>query len=848
MRIPRLPQGQVQSLGRENIGAAVESAQLPYKAAQKTVESAYEAYDHYQLLQDQESALTEVNKSNAVNGVLRQLKDEQVNLDQLPVEAVEAYRNSANYDDTLHGITADGEFAPTHKIAQSVYDWANTELQGSNERLRSPRAQALYNEDIGEDINEAFESANIGVRGAQISSLRLQNDVAIDNANVNGRTDKALALAKNGLQAGVYSEAEYRKREADIFSFRANLYNEDQTSLRNDAYSAAFAGNPDLVANLMAQANQDAKIVGKYSGRIVSPDQQNEYTRQLNNSMFQGTVDGKGQRMMQTVGLAETLLWLEGQEQKFTRGDYSDIPQGVTPADAQKVYSKTRARVQERQNAKNRATEDVKGSLKKTVQLTGINEAIRLNGGVLPAHGQAYKDYSELYLETRNKLKAQGASQEAISQLSLAEMRRTGQMPKSLMTYFDSVDRQSPQNKLDAVREYAYYREMNPEIARQYKGHNVAYLNMGADMIMFDDFEANSEAMIDQLDNAFVKKPEDYDYNVQLARDAGELTPTKYQEMRDEVYENVFETGALFWKNSPELEPQIARAMDRMYTHERGKDADHKSAMASVEAQIASVVGVSKTNKFYEDGKVMLLPPEKVYGQWALAQADRLKAEQFSEYDPRGIYFETDGLTMTQENPSYKIMWKDPEHPDFPNNTGYQLTSWDKGGNERGVITGMSGARWRPNFTDTPEYREAQKIETEQLLDGQFIKEQQSVTYAAYMKRLNDSGITADSSDQEIQLALTDAYDIYDDALNSLKDNPRFYTEEKYTDGRGQVRNKSIFDRAEYKKAWLEIKKSQQAAKKKWLETVRPDNTVKLPSTKDERRQTRGKPTGKVNI
>lgn len=817
MKLPSVRYGGVESLGRYNVAAEMAEATRKIDAAADITQMAYESYDHYQLLKDQENALTEANRTTQVNSVLRQLETPDVNLSTLPQEVISAYRNSDNYDKSKHGVTPDGaEFAPSHLLMQSAYDYANKELGASNDRLRSPRAQDIYRETVGKDIDNAFEIAATGVRTSQINALTLQTNDAINSANATGSIHKALGLAENAYRSGLYTPAEYDKQKNDIYRYKAKLYEEDQTQLQQWIYNAEFNGRQEESQALKNQALEHAKIVGEFDGLVVSPDQQAEFDRQFNLSGYKGEVDGKAHILATESSADESVAYVEKQIEKLTLGDRSDLPDGVGIDDALRALGTSRSNALARKNALASATKDLKGSAKRRSQLVNIEETLALHNGVLPSTGGAYKDYSELFQQGRAELIRNGADWRQLSDYNISLMRRYKQMPKGLKQAFDGVDRQTPEKQLQIAREYAHLRAMHPELARLYDGKNVGYLNEAARMNIFGDDESNSEAMIDQLNNRFVMEPEVYNRNLKNARDGGILSNKKLREVSDGIFEEAFGRSALlFWEDDPAMGTRVQMEIERVYQHEIGKGADPDAAYDTALAMVDNKVGIDYTNPNYPDGVGRILPPNKAYGDpdnlWVGAQAEKLKADVFPDYPAEGIYFEADGLTLTQENPSYKVMFKDPANP---NATPYQLTSWDKGGQPRGVITGMSGARWRPDPQDTEQFRQAQTAQANELLSGQTMNQLQDEYYATAVGILDEMGIDANTDSAQVRVAVKDIQNAYDSAITSLKSDPRFYSRETVTDRRGNRSQKSILDEERFDQAKAKIKAAHERALK----------------------------------
>lgn len=792
MRLPQVPMGGVQSLGRENISQKVATAVAPYEMGMELISSAYESREHYELMRDQESALEEANRAAAVNGVLRSLKDEQVDLNGLPPQVVENYRLSDEYDETKHGVFGDSEKAPAHLVAQSVYDWANTQLKEGNERLRSGQAQTLYNDNIGDDIQSAFEDASAGIRASQISTLRVQNDISINNAAGVGSTKEALRMADNGLHAGLYSTEQHTKRKNDIYKVRSELYNEDQNTLQTDIYNATFSGNPDLVKQRAAEYEAGAAAVMEFGTNVLTPDKHNEYTRAFNKAAYGGTVDGNAQRIATGDDVASALAWVEAQEAQLSRGDFSDLPEGMDVGDAQKVLSSSRARVQERHNALNKAKDSLKGQLELQTKITAIDNVIATNG-FIPPRGSAYTDFSDVYAFQRNTMENNNADWTEMAEVTVTTMKRGKQLPRHLKDVFDSVERQTPEKQLQIAREYAYYKQMTPEYMDLYSGASKSYLEAASSNIRYGLPEANSEAMIDQLNTRMVTKREDYEANIATLKNNGEFKAKAL----DKVFEETTDKYNPWFSSNPDVAIEVRRATDYIYKHERARGFDHDAALATTQATINGRFGVDKTDQRYPNGRLTIMPPSQVYGDWTDDQFEELKRKQFPELDASKLFLETDGLTMYQEEPSWKVMYAEEGA------TPYQVTSWDKGGVDRGVITGSSGARWRPKFSDTQSYKDAKQEQAVQLSDAQFIKNQQSSIHDLMLTELRNSGLQRGTSEEEVQLSVTDSYQVYRDAVTEMADSGRFGTD-------------ASFDRKAFDKATREVQKAATTAQQQY--------------------------------
>ena len=778
MKLPNITYGGVQSLGRVSPQTEAAAAELPYQAAQSLVGDAYESYDHYELLQDQENALSEVNKSGAVNDVVKRLKDNEINLSNLPASVVDNYRKSFEYDQTSHGYADGAEFAPSHKVAQSVYNWANDELKGGNERLRSKRAQALYTDAIGADTEAAFKEAGVGIRQSQVNALIVNNNVAINRANTNGNIDTALALTKNGLASGLYSPEKYNSMRKEVFRFNKEILNGNQKTSQVDIYNAAFSGSDKAVAAVELNQNNQIANARRFGSELINDAERNEYTRAFNTEAYRGDVDREAQTISISKGVEASLTWIEAQERQLDKGDFSNVPEGLTVADVKGALSQSRARVRERSNAIKTVSEAFGEKNKAVTDLLDIAQEVKDNG-FIPNNGKSYNQYSGVFANQMAVLKANGATPEQINQEAVKMMAHYKQIPEGIRNTFDAVGLLDTDEQLKNVELYTYLRAVKPEIAQLYTGKSASFLNSAADEALAAGY-GGTEASIEKLTNRYFNEEskKDYELNINEAKTNGTLAPKALIETTESITDLAFD-DSWFWQSSPEMQARTKRMARDMFTSEIGGGADKEAAIKTVAARLAENIGVTKTNPYHPDGVSMFMPPEKVYGEWAIAQFEEVKNKQFgapveggeAEYNPAGIFLQADGLTMHQGEPSYKIMYLDPNDPD---GVPFQLTSNDLGG-KYGVITGASGARWRPNGSDTPQAKEAAEQKFKAVTSLTAIKENQAVIYDMYKGALANSDMNKNSSPNEIQMALSDANKIIKDTYMKEVQNKIIY-------------------------------------------------------------------------
>ena len=361
MKLPTVQNRGVEGLAQLSPQNEASVAASPFQTAQKVIGAAYESWDHYELLQDQENAITEANRSNAVTGVLKQLENPEVNLGLLPADAIKAYEASAGYDDTLHGVMQDtGEvFAPSHKVGQAVFDWANSQLSESNNRLRSGRAQGLYNENIGEEIKSSFEIANAGIRTSQVNTLRNQTDVAITQASDQGNTEVALSLINNANLSGLLSDSMVDQREKEVYKKAFETFDNNMGQLTTDVYNAAFDGVPDAMLSLGEQVKAEFDRIGKHGTKIADEKQLNDYVRKYKLAAQSGLIAGKAADIYADKGFTSTMEHLEGLDAELANQLPDDVvSDGLTVKDMQGAISAARSRIQQRENVNKAATKE----------------------------------------------------------------------------------------------------------------------------------------------------------------------------------------------------------------------------------------------------------------------------------------------------------------------------------------------------------------------------------------------------------------------------------------------------------------------------------------------------------
>ncbi len=778
MKLPDVPMRGVEGLPQLNPQEEANQALAPYQTAQKAIGAAYQSYEHYQLLEDQENALTEANRSSAINNVLKTLENPEVNLNALPAEAIKAYEASKP-DTSLHGVMPDtGEtYAPSHKVGQFVFDWANKELESSNNRLRSSRAATLYKESIGADIEASFEKANAGIRTSQIEALIVQTDALITNQSEQGNINTSLAAIKNGENSGIYDQEKAAKRRKEVFDHNADIYAENQQILQDEMLNAAYSGSPEEIAAIANEFLKEVKYAEQYGQELVPEDKLNEYMREFKTAGLTGELSGEASDIYDKGTFEESISYLEGLERDLNTNSGAKTEDGLTVKDKQKAIAAARTHIQQRHNAlkaaSNASSKAANASLDIVTFLTAFDDF-----GKVPTTGPANTAYNKIAnQELGNIYRAERDQFNMIiephqkREVMLNFVGKYGNLPDYMVNKFDGAATLDSPQMLEVVRDFAQLRMTHPDIARQYTGVNSALMNQAANEIVLGGDKANSEVAMDKLKENFTNDPETFKARMQTVRASGDFEAKKLDKIVDEVVDDYDD----WFSTEPETTDYMARMIKENYQYYRGLGADKDAAIESVKASM-KMVGKTMTNSDYEDGNLMIMPPEQVYGDWVLPQFKEMIANQFPDFNPDGFKLVTDAMTMYGDSPSWAIMYRDP------NNKG---DTWRRIPSQNSE--GAHETRFHPDYSQTEEAKKAEAEFLDNVETGKFAREQKQIINEAYTQAL-DKYESGGIAPKEYYVDSHRQYVAAKESIKALKSNPIFqetYTNPNSRSGRG---------------------------------------------------------------
>ena len=763
MKLPDIQYNQVQPLAKGSVEQEVNAAKAPYEAFSSLSESAYVAYDHYQLLQDQEDAMKKAQKSGQVSNTLNLLKDKQVNLSQLPPQIVEDYKLSERYDESELGVIGEDTYAPTHKVADSVYQWANTQYKDNQETLRSKRAYTLYKEAIGKDIEKSFESANAGVRASQIDALRLGTINLTDAANYRGEIASSLAHAKNAYDSGVINDSLYQSLKKTAYSEKRNLINENVERLTDDVYnqSELLNGNPEEVRKVL---QTELNSVAQYGTKVINQADKSDIWRNFNIAAYGGKIDGKAQRFYNGQGYASAIGFIEMQEQKLTNGDYSDLPEGMTVKDAQTALSRSRALVQARRNALNSAEENTTKEVKQRKAYLEMHSEGQRIGKIISSGGRKSLDlaFETMLADINNPANGYSPEQrtQAIASFMQAHYNTMPDMFKSQLSAIDNLDQ--PERQLQLIGDYAYLKAMNPSIAAQFTGNTLGYLEAGVAMLKNSFNQPDSLAMVEQLNQHFKKNTEGekiYQENLTIAKNEGAFKDE--EEKVDNIIDEAFDDS---WTSDPQAVTGLRMTIKQMRQFHLGRGVPVDNVDDVVSQQLKARWGMDVTDQradMFDGNKVTFMPVAKVAGEYAVEQFELVKRNVFPDKVASGIYLEADGLTAYQSQPSWKIMYHDPTHRDYPNNQPYQINSFNQDNVVRqSVFSDGSAARWRPDQTDTIAYKQQKREQLEDFVDSKNVNMAKKRFYDEGIKMLEAQKLHPDMPNDQQLVIMQGVYNV----------------------------------------------------------------------------------------
>ena len=367
---------------------------------------------------------------------------------------------------------------------------------------------------------------------------------------------------------------------------------------------------------------------------------------------------------------------------------------------------------------------------------------------------------------------------------------------------FDSVRFQSFATQVETVRDYVEFKQRSDgNLTSQYTGENKAYLEYLAKEVRSGGSGRDLELAIEEASKIFVEDKFSDEYKTNIESNAANLKSDVVATHLDKLVEGHFDYEIL--RAAPQVTALYKNAWEHNYRDNLGKGATVDEAITAANDEVKSMFDVDFSDKRHPNGKLAVMPMS-MEGPWVQDQFNSVVTDMFPDlveaYGVEAFYSEADGLTTTSTDPSWVIRVRTGSG----DASGFQpVVNPDQAGD------GVSrAARFRPDFFKTKEFKAGQAQDKQDIESGEFYREVNKIIAAEIDKggqylKANAFTTMIDSIDGHT-VPLADVNVVISRVKALVKDDPRFYTEEEVSTGRGKLKRKvMVFD----SKLWADTTK-----------------------------------------
>jgi len=786
MKLPGVTYGAVQPLAKRDAAQEVGVIQSRGNLVGAGISTAYQVADAGMLVFDQrasaERGRADTETIQALDSALAQ---DFVDVNSLPAEV----QSAIVADPTLSLFQeAGGQFqVPTDKVSEQLIKYASDRIQTGRGQLSNNRRRSLYQGIVRESINDGLSRASSRSVALQIDASRRDMMSTAETLSDLGNLDGALAiydemhelnLADRDTTLENYGVAYDKARTTTDYHLEQAL---------QGAITAAMQGNPQSFSDYQDQYAEQIQGARTYGDKIYSEIEANEKIRGFIVATDKARLDNELRADYNEGG------YVQAQKYVATRRN-EPPPENWTQQQWNDYQGEMQSQLSKQSSADTKAVnmlEDMAG------KLIGQNQLMTIlnGGGVVPASGDAYKAFDENGAALIQSLDA-GNDDEAMVNGLHDYFERGRRIPGSFGTWLnDGLNSRNPEVAARRAVIYATIKQRFPKLIGQTTNvENMAALEYTAQGVLSgadpDDVMRNMERIF------YTEKAES---KQRLAANSEFTTPDAINKEFDKFLTDR-NTDVFSWFTSDPAGTAKARvSFEWSYMDALAASGDPEVAFQVAKDKTADLYAPTKTNKNYPEGRMMAMAPEKVYGEYATKQFHDYTTSELPDllalHGENSISLDSDGLTMTQDNPSYPIMITDPNDPTVK----FQAVGQD------GKLL-----RFRPNFQITEEYGQSQLRAADQAQSTDYMHGMNLAIQNIVAAELNNGGFDPANFkwNTPYEAANIQTKDVFREFTENLKDHPYFQYEKG---GRGGLKTQ-IFDSRLYAKTMREFHKSKDQA------------------------------------
>lgn len=390
MRLPRASAGTVQRLTKPNI--AQEAAQAA--ASSQIANTLLGGVGTFARIYDQNVATTEANNAlRQANTLQAFLSSPNINLND-PLVSDETRRqvlaNNQKFDMTRVTVDGDRYQVPAEWVGPRMMSEYAKSLQSNLDNL-SGNQRVIFNDLVKNSLAKTFNKIKLQVAKAEIESSSRNYEELQDEKIDQGLYDEALDIGSRAFGLNLWDSNKLMKRQKEVYQMGQERLNFTLDTLNKEAQAALRDGDRGTADAIRQQYVQELNEGETYG--LVSRDEYNEKIQELDRSIEFESTRNDAVRIYTEKGLAAA--------QNYLRGRRNELPEYYEGHQWTVDINKIRSEIIGYQEDANRVQVLMRDRMEYDKAVSDINAA--LNGShLLPDTPENRKKANLVYKNSRD--------------------------------------------------------------------------------------------------------------------------------------------------------------------------------------------------------------------------------------------------------------------------------------------------------------------------------------------------------------------------------------------------------------------------------------------------------------